>query len=329
MPKVSIIALIYNLEAYMPLCINSVLEQTFKDFELILVNDGSTDNSGRICEEYAKKDKRISVVHKSNAGIAAARNTGISYASGKYITFIDCDDYFHEQMVEILYKEIVSAEADIAMCDFSPTDEGKEIQRKNALPDYSVTSYTQKRGLHGLYEKNLTYVVPWNKIYRKKLFADIEYPSGYLYDDEFTAHKLLYEANKIVYVQVPLYFYIIRNGSTTHSPMTEKKFDKVLALHDRAKFFREKKLRELENKALLDFTEYFFWYYLQSKIELPEADDRRTEIKNKYNQLFFRIIKNPETNKKKKVVFSVFRFSPFIHKLLITGWKNKKQPVEY
>ncbi|MGM8364857.1 glycosyltransferase family 2 protein [Virgibacillus sp. W0181] len=323
MPKVSIIALIYNLEAYTPLCINSVLEQTFEDFELILVNDGSTDNSGRICEEYAKKDERIVVIHKNNAGIAAARNTGIAHASGKYITFIDCDDYFHEQMVEILYKQIVTNKADIAMCDFLPTKEGIEDQRKDRLEDYTVSTYTNRQVLYGLYEEGHTYVVPWNKLYRKELFKNVKYPDGYLYDDEFTAHRLLYEAKKTVYVHVPLYFYVIRNGSTTHSPMTEKKFDKVLALHDRAEFFRLKNLPELEEKALDNFTVYFFWYYLNSQIELPKADDRRTEIKKIYNQLFFRIIKSRQTNKREKVVYSVFRFSPYIHKHLFTDLGRK------
>lgn len=317
MPKVSVIALIYNLEAYTPLCINSVLDQTFKDFELILVNDGSTDSSGQICEEYAKKDKRISVIHKDNEGIAAARNTGLAFASGEYIAFIDCDDYFHEQMVEILYEQIVSAQADIAMCDYFPTEEGNDNQRKSALPDYSVGTYTNKQALHGLYNKSHTYVVPWNKLYRKEIFKNVKYPSGYLYDDEFTAHRVLYEANKIVYVHAPLYYYVIRKGSTTHSPMTEKKFDKVLALHDRAVFFREKELKDLEEKALRDYTEYFFWYYLHSQIVLPEATGRRAEIKRNYNHLFFRIIKNSLINKKEKVIYSIFRFSPYIHKLLI------------
>ncbi|SDQ09766.1 glycosyltransferase family 2 protein [Virgibacillus salinus] len=327
MPKVSIIALIYNLEAYIPLCINSVLDQSFKDFELILINDGSTDNSGCICEEYAKKDERIMVVHKSNDGIAAARNTGIAHATGDYITFIDCDDYFHEQMVEILYKHITSNNADIAMCDYLPTEEGQEEKRKNVILDYSVTTNTHIQALNGLYEKTHTYVVPWNKLYKKGLFKDVKYPSGYLYDDEFTAHRLLYETNKIVYVHAPLYFYVIRNGSTTHSPMTAKKFDKIIALHDRADFFREKNLHNLEEKALLDFTEYFFWYYLQSQIELPQAHDKRAEIKSIYNKLFLRIVRNPLTNKKKKIVFSVFRLSPDIHRLLIKGWRKKPNEV--
>jgi len=325
MPKVSIIALVYNLEEYTPLCIESVLDQSFKDFELILVNDGSTDSSGRICDEYAEKDSRIKVVHKSNAGIAAARNTGIEHSTGEYIAFIDCDDYFHERMIEILYSHIISTRADIAMCDFFPTKEGKDAQRKNTFTDYSVSTFTNEQVLQGLYEKGHTYVVPWNKLYRKKIFTNVKYPSGYLYDDEFTAHKVLFQADKTVYIHVPLYFYVIRKGSTTHSSMTEKKFDKVLALHDRVEFFRVRNLRELEEKALLDFTEYFFWYYLQSQIDLPGASKRRAEIKNYYDQLFFRIIKIPQINLKQMIVFSIFRFSPYFHKLLITNRRKKVQ----
>jgi len=323
MPKISIIALVYNLEKYTPLCIESVLNQSFRDFELILVNDGSTDNSGFICDEYAKKDRRVKVVHKSNAGVAAARNTGIEYASGNYIAFIDCDDYFHERMIEVLYEQIVSTKADIVMCDYFPTEEGKEKQSKKELPIYSSISYTNKQILHGLYEENHTCVVPWNKLYKREIFDDIKYPSGYLYDDEFTAHRILYKSQKTVYIPLPLYFYVIRRGSITHSPMTERKFDKILALRDRVEFFKEKKLSDLENKALVDFTDYFFWYYLQSQIELPNANKRRNEIKKHFNNLFFRIIKNPQINFKQMIVFSIFRFSPSIYKYLITNRRKE------
>src|SRR5690625_6850868 len=119
-------------------------------------------------------------------------------------------------MIEILYSHIISTRADIAMCDFFPTKEGKDDQRKNTLTDYSVSTFTNEQVLQGLYEKGHTYVVPWNKLYRKKIFTNVKYPSGYLYDDEFTAHKVLFQADKTVYIHVPLYFYVIRKGSTTH-----------------------------------------------------------------------------------------------------------------
>src|SRR5690625_6314252 len=104
-------------------------------------------------------------------------------------------------MIEILYSHIISTRADIAMCDFFPTKEGKDDQRKNTLTDYSVSTFTNEQVLQGLYEKGHTYVVPWNKLYRKKIFTNVKYPSGYLYDDEFTAHKVLFQADKTVYIR--------------------------------------------------------------------------------------------------------------------------------
>ncbi|WP_165769024.1 glycosyltransferase family 2 protein [Virgibacillus profundi] len=335
MAKISVIIPIYNQEFNMQLCIESVLTQTFPDFELILVNDGSTDKSGVLCDEYLKKDKRISVIHKEHHDIGAARNAGISRSSGEYITFVDCDDFLHEEMLKVLYHQIVFTEADIALCDFQPIEEREEKnenRRKDPLQNYSVTTSSGIKALHGLYDTDRLFSVPWSKMFRKELFNHIKYPVGYVDDDEFVAHRLLYQADKVVYIHEPLYYYVVcvgRKGSETPIPMTVKKFDKVLALYERAVFFRERNLRDVEERALLHFSEHFFWYYLQSQKELPNAAERRKEIKKLYNRLFFRMINNPQVSKKKRVVYGAFRLSPSIHKLLISRLDAKrlvKQP---
>lgn len=314
----------------MELCIESVLTQTFTDFELILVNNGSTDNSGIICDEYSRRDSRVSVIHREEHDIGAARNIGLSQSSGEYITFIDCDDFLHEEMLRVLFRQIVLTQADIALCDFQPIEEGEEKnvnRRKDPLQNYSVTTSTGAQALHGLYEKDRLFSVPWSKMYRKDLFNNIKYPEGYVDEDEFVAHRLLYQADKVVYIHEALYYYVVcvgRKGSVTPIPMTAGKFDKVLALYERAVFFREKKLRSVEEKALIHFSEHFFWYYLQSQKELPNEHKRRKEIRRLYKQLFFRIIRNPEESIKKKVVFGTFRLSPYLHKLLISQLDGKR-----
>ena len=112
---ISVIVPIYNVEEYLPTCIESILNQTYKDLEILLIDDGSTDNSGKICDEYAKQDKRCIVIHQQNKGVSATRNTGLNYATGKYISFVDGDDYIHPQMIEILYNEIRKGDFDFSM----------------------------------------------------------------------------------------------------------------------------------------------------------------------------------------------------------------------
>lgn len=314
MPQISVIALIYNLESYVPLCIRSVLEQTFTNFELILVNDGSTDNSGSICEEFALTDTRIKVIHKPNAGIAAARNTGISHAEGQYIAFIDCDDYYHEKMLEILLNQIVEDDADIAICDYEPVHEGVDKNRLMNIGDISFEQLSSYEAMTHLYDEKYTFIVPWNKLYKKDIFQNIKYPNGYLYDDEFTAHRVLDKAKKISYVHVPLYYYVLRKGSSTHSNMTVKKFDKVQALYDRLEFFISKNYSDLAKITLKRFLEYFFWYYVQSQKDLPEAVEERKKLKQMYNEVFLIIYRNAAF--KQKLVYSVFRISPAMHKKL-------------
>ncbi|MGM8364858.1 glycosyltransferase family 2 protein [Virgibacillus sp. W0181] len=330
MPKISVIAPIYNDGLNLPLCIKSVLEQTFTNFELILVDYGHEDNNRIIYDKYSNLDSRISVIHSENRDIGAARNIGISHSSGEYITFIECDDFLHEQMLEVLYDQMVTTAADIVLCNFHPIEEGEdknENRRKDPVQDYSVTTFSGAEALNGLYDTDRLFSVPWSKMYRKTLFKSIQYPIGYVDDDEFVAHKLLYLAAEVVYVHEPLYYYVVcegRKGSVTPIPMTIEKFDKLLALYERAIFFREKKLKDVEEKSLLHFSEHFFWYYLQSQKELPNANDRRKEIKKLYNKLFFRLMNNPRVSIKKKIVYGAFRISPSIHKLLISRLENKK-----
>jgi len=330
MSKISIIAPIFNQEVNMRTCIESVLSQTLTDFELILINNGSSDNSGIICDEYSRKDNRIVVLHRDNYDLGAARNDGISFSSGEYIVFIDCDDFIHIEMLKVLYDQIILCEADIALCDFQPIEEGEvrnENRRKDPLSDYTVTTTSGIQALHGLYDTDRLFSIPWSKMYRKKLFNNIKYPVNHVDEDEFIAHKLLYQAAKVVYIHEPLYYYVIcvgRKGSETPIPMTVEKFDKVTALYERAIFFKEKKLRDLEERALLHFLEHFFWYYLQSQKELPKAHKERKQIRRLYNRLFFRIVSNSKVNVKRKIIYLTFRISPYIHKLLIEYLGNKR-----
>ena len=209
MTEVSIIVPVYNVEKYLENCIQSILNQTFKNFELILVDDGSTDNSGKICDIYEKKDSRIKVIHKDNGGLSSARNAGIDIAGSKYIGFVDSDDSIHPKMYEVLYNLIEKYKSDISCCNYKYTYDISN-QNHEELNLNEVIEMSNIESIEKLYDKDLgvKLVVAWNKLYHKRLFDNIRYKVGRLHEDEFMAHRILYNSKKITYVDNELYYYL-------------------------------------------------------------------------------------------------------------------------
>ena len=250
MAEISIIVPVYNVEKYLENCIESILNQTFKDFELILVDDGSTDNSGKICDIYKKKDSRIKVIHKNNGGLSSARNAGLDIACGKYVGFVDSDDYIHYQMYEKLYHQIIKNKADISVCGFQKVKQfEKDLLSTNKFYE-KVELFNNIEALEQLYCKYSTeFVVSWNKLYIKTLFKDIKFKEGAIHEDEFIIHQLLYKVNKVVYNNEKLYFYLQRKGSIVSSEAEVYQIDKIYALSDRIKFFYDKNLTDLTYKT--------------------------------------------------------------------------------
>lgn len=240
-PEVSIVVPVYNVEKYLTRCIDSILKQTFKNFELILVNDGSTDNSLNICKEYLIKDKRIKLISQTNKGLSTARNTGIKRAIGKYICFIDSDDFVEKDYVRLLLSNIKKYKSDISICEYYLTDAtGKKysIEKLNEPIDISVLS--GEKIFYYFYKDNyVPNVVAWNKLYKKSLFKNIKYKEGYYFEDEWIALPLFYKARRISFIRVPLYNYVQRQGSIMNTPLTLKKFqDKSLMYKERIQFFQ-------------------------------------------------------------------------------------------
>lgn len=233
MAEVSIIVPVYQVENYIRQCVDSILAQTFADFELILVDDGSKDRSGEICDEYAGMDERVKVIHKENRGAAYARNMGMDQMSGKYFMFIDSDDYIASTMVEYLYKSILSEDADIAACNFLyyfENDREKEFST-NIKPEIlsgSEIFYIRKN------ERNYGYwTVVWNKLYKKDVFGSLRFPSGKYYEDEFWANDIYQMNIKIVVLPECLYYYRQHENSTMRKKSIQKSFDIIEAFQER------------------------------------------------------------------------------------------------
>ena len=243
MSLVSVVIPVYNVEEYLKECLDSVVNQTYGDLEILLVDDGSTDGSSKICDSYAARDSRITVVHQVNSGLSAARNRGIDLASSKYITFIDSDDVIALNFIELLMNKIESENADIAECDF--LDFSSDVPSAD-LNDFS-TLKTGMQSLHDLYDISARNVTAWGKIYKIELFSNVRYPVGKTHEDVFTTYKLFYFAKKIVQLKSRLYFYRKRSGSITAS-FNKKRLDILDAYCEINDFFVEHGVNDLISK---------------------------------------------------------------------------------
>lgn len=225
MEKVSVIIPIYNVEEYLDRCVQSVCNQTYKNLEIILVDDGATDHSPEMCDKYSEMDKRIKVIHKQNGGLSSARNAGIEACTGEWLVFVDSDDYISPEMVECLYDAASKYNTDMAYCTlrgFTEDNNGYSEFRIWGDPPNTDVVISGLEILKESLEKNgglLSghHVIAVNKIYRKHLFDSIRYPVGLLHEDEAIAHHMLGQCDRIVGINRPLYYYRQRSGSITHS----------------------------------------------------------------------------------------------------------------
>ena len=236
MPKISVIVPIYNVEKYINRCVDSILNQTFSDFELILVDDGSPDNCGTICNEYAEKDNRIYAIHKKNGGLSDARNAGIEWAfehsDSEWLTFIDSDDWIHPKYLEALYNAINETGCEISICGYEETTGDNPFVDDSKLQAVTVNTEIF------FCEHNVNAVVAWGKLYKKELFREIRYPVGKLHEDEFTTYKLLFDYNTLAVVAEPMYFYYINESSITKSQWHPGKMDIFEALDENLGVFK-------------------------------------------------------------------------------------------
>lgn len=219
--KVTVIVPIYNVENYLKKCLDSILRQTYNNLEIILINDGSTDGSKNIAEEYQEKDQRVILLNKENGGLSDARNYGIERASGEYITFIDSDDEVTEDYVEYLINLTEKYKTDIAIASYRLKSGNKII---NYGKDYNTEKLTEYECLRRMLLDEGFTVTAWAKLYKTKLFNDVRYPVGKIYEDNGTTYKLIMKCNEIAYGSKDIYIYYKRNGSITSENFNDRKY---------------------------------------------------------------------------------------------------------
>ncbi len=293
MPKISIIVPIYNVEKYLRKCIDSILAQTFNDFELILVDDGSPDNCGKICDEYAQKDSRIVVVHKENGGVSTARNAGLTAAKGDYIGWVDGDDFIHPEMYEILFEVMSKESADIVQCSKSDFKEDDPVNL-NAKLEYNITHISHKEIYSAATEVNPIYNFNvWSKLFRRELFDGLQFPEGYIFEDGYLYLDLASRAESIVLIDCPLYFYLVRSGSITHNGMRAENFGYLYTLVHYLEVLEDGGHKKFAEKCAEKYCMEFFYLYYHSfgcenikntaKKYLKQFKTIAPEILKKYN----------------------------------------------
>ena len=233
MCKISVIVPVYNVERFLRECIESIISQTYKDLEIILVNDGSTDKSPLICEEYKKIDARVIVLHKENGGLSDARNKGIDISTGEYIGFVDSDDFIENDMYELLLNNIKKVEADIATCGVI----SEKVKDKNFYKEEIIVNAHD--GLKEMLMERSMNTSACDKLYKRSLFDEIRYPKDKLYEDLYTTYKLLHKANKIVISNQKKYYYRYNENSITKSKFNKNKMDLIVASKEIINFMED------------------------------------------------------------------------------------------
>ncbi len=287
---ISIIIPVYKVEKYLEKCIESVLKQTYTNLQIILVDDGSPDNCGKICDEYAKKDSRIEVIHKANGGLSDARNVGISKAKGRYIGFVDSDDYIKEDMYEILLNLIKKYDADVSICNLYDVIDGNECIRnkENGIREYSRIDILKEI----LLDKNIQSYA-WNKLYKKELFDEIKYPIGKKYEDIGTTFYLFEKCNKIVVTSEPEYYYLKRADSLVNNVTESTILDYTEIIIQRYLYIKQniKELRKYNN------------YYLAKTLitahnDIENLENISEEMQQRYKKLYELVLEIIKSNSK-------------------------------
>ena len=279
---ISVIVPVYRVEKYLPACIDSILNQTFTDFELILVDDGSPDRCPEICDETAKRDARVRAIHQANQGLSAARNAGIEAAHGAWLSFVDSDDFLAPDFLKALHDAAVRAGADCALCGVQLTDEaGQKIGQLLSVADGVRTGRSILETLCRASE--IPYLVAWNKLYRRDVFQTLRYPVGMQNEDTYLAAELFDTVQTVICVSKPMYFYRQRADSIMHTAVTTRNLDRMWAFEHCFAYFEARGLEALMPDAEKKMFAKLTGVYYRLPKEERQSDAVRQAKKAQWN----------------------------------------------
>lgn len=286
--KISIIVPVYNVEEYLEKCIESLIGQTYKNLEIILVDDGSEDKSGEICDLWKDKDSRIRVIYKENGGLSDARNAGMDIATGDYIGFIDSDDYINKRMYEILLNNMNDYNSDISVCSIKKVYESNEVYNSD-ITNKNISIFTAEEALRDLIEEGVLKQTVWNKLYKKSVIKDIKFEFGKIHEDEFWSYQVFGKSSKIVYTDEGMYYYLQRSGSIMDKPFSIKRLDALEARYNRLNYIIQNYPNlELGSKISLFFSCLYQYQCMLKSTSVNEKEDCKHIIKRYIDCISFR-----------------------------------------
>lgn len=295
---ISVIVPIYKVEEYLEECVQSILNQTYQNFELILVDDASPDNCGKMCDAYAEKDEKVKVIHKENGGLSSARNAGLEIAEGDYIVFIDSDDYIRDCYLEDMVTLAEQNDADLVACHFTKAEVLKEWDDTDSQIIYHGEEIIDNR-----YTNDVVMTVAWNKLYHRKFFFDygLRYPHGKIHEDNFLTPQILYRAKCMVITGKSLYFYRVRENSIVTSSFTEKRLDKLESIEYNLRFYHDIGKQQLLYRELDGYIRNLMFFYGMMQNAGREKYRERAEIvRRKLKTVFLKCWANANVNLKLK-----------------------------
>lgn len=308
---VSIIVPIYKVESYLRRCLDSIVNQTYTNLEIILVDDGSPDGSPQICDEYAAKDERIVVIHKKNGGLSDARNAGLGICKGEYISFVDSDDWIANSFVEKLIQVINQYKADIGVANFIRTSDSFTAKSEFEL-NPNIEELDSRQSVKKLWSNDkVTFVISCAKIYKATLFAGFRFPKGKIHEDEYTTYKLLYNAFKTVFLNTPLYFYYQRNDSIMANVSSDSL--RILdALIERYHFFKKNNEKEIVGLCLQTLCWDLLFAYGNCSNHPNSHGFSAKELKRIYKEAVLDYTKAPIVHKHLELL-KFFALFPFLY----------------
>lgn len=295
---ISVIVPIYKVEDYLDKCVDSILNQTYSDLEIFLVDDGSPDSCGEKCDEYAKKDARVRVIHKTNGGLSDARNVALDKITGKYVTFIDSDDYVGNNYIKSMYEALVENDADLAVCSFAYIKENGEFINR-PQDSRKVIRLSQKKALYEMLRTKYYSNSAWGKLYRSDHFKDIRYPKGEIYEDIPTTYKLFLKATSVVYVDYVQYYYLYRAAGISKASFKPNRMNAVTYCQDMIDIIL-KRYPDLNNVAECRLLDAYIGVY--KSLNTVEAERYREKIEFKIKQLCKSIIFMPGVGLKHRLM---------------------------
>lgn len=303
--KISIIVPVYKTEDYIDRCIESILRQSYQNFELILVDDGTPDRAGLICDEYAKKDNRIKVIHQENAGQSVARNNALKIATGDYYCFVDSDDYIADDILEKLYKLLTDNIADISIVSYVPF-EGDRVNSIGPSP-CQVTVFNNTDMIKNIHMvKDELYVVMWGKLFKKSLFDGIQFPAGRICEDLYVLYQLYDKAEKAVFSNEKLYYYYRGNVSSSTFSINKRFYDDVFWVLEQEIEYMDQRHPDL---GAYPRRTYMYWIVdLCKKTKGIISFGKMRSIYLRYRSLY-----NESRGMKKEKFFTLFYYMPSIY----------------